>query len=78
MTAQTWSRLRGPHLVQAQLAATWYVHADDTIGGWAIMPADLPPSSGIPAVASFLAETTARHIAALHNAAQQPASDAER
>ncbi|BAL87171.1 hypothetical protein AMIS_19510 [Actinoplanes missouriensis 431] len=66
--ARYWRHLRGNDLVDAQLAARWYVHADDTIGGWVVMPADLPPSSGVPAVASFLAEATARYIAELHNA----------
>lgn len=67
--ARYWRHLSGHDLVAAQLAARWFVHEDDTIGGWCVMPADLPPSSGVPAVASFLAEETARHITGLHNTA---------
>ena len=64
-----WHTLHGQALVDAQLAAYWHVHPDDTIGGWAIMPCPLPPSSGVPAVADFLSEQTAQHITDLHNAA---------
>ena len=67
MNAHEWRQLRGTDLVAAQMSARWHVHADDTIGGWAVMPADLPPSSGVPTVASFLAEECARHITSLHN-----------
>lgn len=67
-TPDDWRALRGDALVAAQLAATWYVHADDTIGGWCIMPIDQPPSCGVPAVASFLGEQVARHTADLHQA----------
>lgn len=66
-TALHWLDLRGADLDRAQLASRWWVHADDTIGGWAIMPADLPPSSGIPAVATFLSRAAAVHIVELHN-----------
>ena len=62
-----WRGLRGADLEQAIRAARWYVEPDDTIGGWCVMPADVPPSSGIPAVASFLSKAAAEHITALHN-----------
>jgi hypothetical protein len=52
----------------AQMAARWYAHFDDTIGGWCVMPVDQPPSTGIPAVASFVFRAAAEHIADLHNA----------
>ncbi len=68
VTAVQWRALSGQALVNAQLAARWHVHADDTIGGWAVMPADVPPSSGVPAVASFVARECAERIVALHNA----------
>jgi hypothetical protein len=54
-------------LAAAQLAATWYARPNDLIGGWCVMPADEPPSSGPPEVASFASETVAQHIADLHN-----------
>ena len=50
------------------LAVVWYARPDDTIGGWCVMPADVPPSAGShPAVADFVRERDARHIAWLHN-----------
>lgn len=67
-TPPAWRELRGADLVAAQLAARWYAWPDDTIGGWAVMPDNSPPSAGVPAVGSFLSEQTARHIADLHNA----------
>jgi len=63
-----WRELRGADLVAAQLTARWYAWPDDTIGGWSVMPDNSPPSTGIPAVGSFLSEQAARHIADLHNA----------
>jgi hypothetical protein len=72
MNADEWRQLRGQRLDAAQMAARWHVHADDVIGGWAVMPEDLPPSSGVPTVASFLSEDCARHITSLHNAALPP------
>lgn len=67
-----WRSLRGDDLEQAVLTARWWVHQDDTIGGWCIMPVNLPPSSGYPDVAHFLTESAARHIADLHNATLPP------
>lgn len=67
-THAAWRELRGADLVAAQLAARWYAWPDDTIGGWSVMPDNCPPSTGVPAVGSFLAEHTARHITDLHNA----------
>lgn len=64
-----WRGLRGDDLVQALLAARWYVREDDIIGGWGIMPADLPPSSGLPEVGTFIAQGIAEHIVKSHNAA---------
>lgn len=64
-----WHTLRGRALVDAQLSARWHVHPNDVIGGWSLMPCDMPPSSGVPEVAGFLSEQAARHIADLHNAA---------
>lgn len=55
------------HWPEDALLARWYVRANDTIGGWAIMPMDEPPSSGCLEIADFVSEEHARHIAALHN-----------
>jgi hypothetical protein len=63
-----WDHLRGDDLVAAMRAATWYAVPDDTIGGWCVMPIDLPRSSGVPAVGDFLSEGLAKDIAADHNA----------
>ncbi len=62
-----WRELRGAALNTAILAADWYAWPDDTIGGWAVMPVNVPPSSGAPTVGTFLSEQIARHIAQLHN-----------
>lgn len=45
----------------------WFPRADDTIGGWCLMPADVPPSTGVPPVAHFLSEETAHYISALRD-----------
>lgn len=45
----------------------WYARPDDLIGGWCVMPRNLPPSSGWPPPAEFLDEGLARHVAELHN-----------
>jgi hypothetical protein len=45
----------------------WYVHENDLIGGWCVMPIDEPPSYGIAEVADFLTKECADHIAELHN-----------
>lgn len=55
------------------LSGRWYVHADDLIGGWAVMNVDKPPSqcdarAGEGEIASFVSEAVARHIADLHHA----------
>lgn len=64
-----WRELRGAGLTDAMRRAKWFAWPDDTIGGWAVMPVNVPPSTGAPAVGSFLAEDLARHISDLHNAA---------
>ncbi|MEU4558390.1 hypothetical protein AB0F72_08370 [Actinoplanes sp. NPDC023936] len=68
-TVRYWRHLCGTELIDAQLVARWFALADDTIGGWAVMPCDLPPSSGVSPVAAVPSERVARHIAELHNAA---------
>jgi hypothetical protein len=45
----------------------WYAQPNDLIGGWCVMPADEPPSGGLPEVADFLTQEAAEHIALLHN-----------
>lgn len=45
----------------------WYALRNDVIGGWCVMPANQPPSWGIPEVADFVSEQVASHIADLHN-----------
>ncbi len=67
-TVEGWRELRGVPLIEAILRARWYAWADDTIGGWSVMPYNAPPSSGVPAAASLLGEELAEHIARLHNA----------
>jgi hypothetical protein len=68
-TVEQWRQLRGPDLVKAMLSARWYARPDDLIGGWCVMPCDLPPSSGAPEVGGFMCEEHARHVADLHNQA---------
>lgn len=63
-----WRHLRGQELVTAMQQATWYAMPDDVIGGWCVMPDDLPPSSGLPEIGSFISEVLAKEIADLHNA----------
>jgi hypothetical protein len=46
---------------------TWYARENDLIGGWCIMPIDLPPSSGVPDIGDFLTQEVAQHVADLHN-----------
>ena len=60
-------KLRGEELVDALAAATWYVHANDLIGGWSVMPLDVPPSSGCVEIAEVISERLARGIADEHN-----------
>lgn len=67
-----WRALVGDALVSAQIHAKWWAWPDDTIGGWAVMPHNVPPSTGTPVVGSFLCEQTARHIADLHNESVLP------
>jgi hypothetical protein len=45
----------------------WYVHHNDLIGGFCLMPVDAPPSSGCFPVADFISESSAVRIADLHN-----------
>lgn len=52
----------------AALAARWYAHPNDLIGGWCVMPVDQPPSCGVGEVADFTRQEIAEHIAGLHNA----------
>lgn len=59
--------LRREELVDALAAATWYVHPNDLIGGWCVMPVDAPPSSGCVEIADVIAERLARAIADEHN-----------
>lgn len=68
-----WRTLRGAELEDAMLRARWFVHPNDVIGGWSVTPADLPPSSGVPEVATFLSEQAARHITDLHNTSLEDA-----
>lgn len=68
VTVGDWQALRGEHLATAQRQARWRAMPDDTIGGWCIMPDPRPPSTGIPAVGTFLSEPVAHHIVDLHNA----------
>jgi hypothetical protein len=60
-------KLRGEALVGYMMNTTWYARADDLIGGWCVVPLDLPPSSGVFEIANFVEERAARHIAWLHN-----------
>lgn len=62
-----WRSLRYDELTTAMLAAPWYAHPNDLIGGWCVTVVDLPPSSGAPEAASFMDEGAARHIVDLHN-----------
>jgi hypothetical protein len=62
-----WRALTGQALVDAMHHATWHAWPDDTIGGWAVMPINVPPSAGAPVVGYLMAETIAREIAAAHN-----------
>lgn len=45
----------------------WFARPNDLTGGWCVMPADEPPSSGIAEVAGFTTRELAGHIARLHN-----------
>lgn len=45
----------------------WFARENDLIGGWCVVPIDLPPSSGVWTIANFIDERSARHIAWLHN-----------
>jgi hypothetical protein len=64
-----WRPLRGPAFVTALNRARWYVQENDEVGGWCVMPADVPPSSGVPQVASTMSYATAYNVAAEHNRA---------
>jgi hypothetical protein len=67
MTLDQWRELRGPAYVAALLDAPWYARANDLIGGWCVMPAPVPPSSGLPEAADFCSAPVAAHIAEAHN-----------
>lgn len=46
----------------------WYAQPNDLIGGWCVMPVDLPPSSGCWQVADFIGgQEMAEYVAELHN-----------
>jgi transcriptional regulator with XRE-family HTH domain len=58
----------------------WYVHPNDLIGGFCVMPVDAPPSSGCFEIAESMSEGWAKHITELHNSeidrpAYEPPSD---
>ncbi len=61
-------RLRGQALVVHLMRSYWYAMPNDLIGGWCVVPIQLPPSAGVVEIATFIDEEFARHIAALHNA----------
>lgn len=67
-TAKDWLNLDPADLVAALTRCRWYPRVDNTIGGWCVMPANLPPSSGIPTVGAFLGETIAETVCREHNA----------
>lgn len=54
-------------LEQELMSRSWYVHPNDLIGGYCVMPIDAPPSSGCFSIADFMVESHARHIVELHN-----------
>lgn len=67
-TIEELRKLRGQALVGFMMNTKWYARENDLIGGWCVVPLDLPPSSGIWEIADFIDERAARHIAWLHNA----------
>jgi len=62
-----WRQLRGDALVDRVMTSSWYAQPNDLVGGWCVMPVDLPPSSGFFEVADFCDERIARYVAKLHN-----------
>jgi hypothetical protein len=63
-----WRLRTGSDLIDAMMAATWYVYQDSYTGaGWAVTVVDEPPSKGAPVVTWVASETIARHLADLHN-----------
>ena len=76
-TVADWRQLHPDGVADAILNVDWYAWPDDTAGGWAIMPINVPPSSAVPTVGWFLGERTARHIAKVHNEALAAARTAE-
>lgn len=60
-------QLRGVALLGYVMNAEWFAHPNDLIGGWCVVPLDLPPSAGVFTIADFTDERAARHIAWLHN-----------
>lgn len=68
-TVDGWRDLPAGDLPAAMLAARWYARQEDTVGGWCVMPLDVPPSSGCPTVACFISEQVARTVADRQNTA---------
>jgi hypothetical protein len=60
-------RERADRVLSESMCLRWYARPDDLIGGWCVMPVDEPPSAGMPAVADFIMQEAAEHIARLHN-----------
>jgi hypothetical protein len=60
-------QLRGEALLGFLMNSEWFARENDLIGGWCIVPMDMPPSSGVVTIADFIDERAARHIAWLHN-----------
>lgn len=59
--------LEADQLERELLARRWYVHPNDLIGGFCVMPVDAPPSCGCFSIADFANESSAIHIVELHN-----------
>jgi len=46
----------------------WFAMPDDLIGGWCVMPSEVPPSQARwGEVGTFFSEEAAKHIANIHN-----------
>jgi hypothetical protein len=76
-TIDRWQGMSGPALSRALVQARWFARPNDLNGAWSVMPADAPPSSGIPVVADVASEAVARHIAAQHNTTQAAGTDTD-
>lgn len=46
----------------------WFVQPNDLVGGWCVMPVNLPPSSGAVALLDTFTEDLAAYVVHLHNA----------